>query len=147
MKTTLTLITVLFALFKTSVCHAQYQVFREATVAHPQEVWNPVKLDDTGNNVINGLHFYAVDTDCNSKRVRLIKLVNTNPHPVELNYQLSAESPVVKVTVPASKTIEGSCNSADSNIQNLIIVIPEAKPEDEKKNKEYIRSHISVNAL
>lgn len=149
MKTTSTLITAALCLLFGNFIHAQSQspVFKEATLSHPAEVWKPIKLSEDGNNVMNGLHLYTVKSECNSERVSLIKLVNVNAYPVKFSYQLNAESPVINVMVPASVTIEGSCNSTDANIRNLIITIPADKTDQFKRNKEYMRTHISVSPL
>ncbi len=144
MKTNFTLIAAIIIFFNIDTARAQSPVFKEATLSHPAELWKPFKLSEDGNNVLNGLHFYHVKSECNSTKVSFIKLVNVNAYQVKFSYQLSSESPVVNVIVPPSVTIEGTCNSIDNNIKNLVITIPGDKPEEAKKNKEFLRSHISV---
>lgn len=149
MKTKFTFIALLSMFLNSNLSQAQEQarpVFKEATLSHPAELWQPFKLNADGNNVMNGLHFYTVKSECNSQTTKLLKLVNVNAYPVKLSYQLSPDSPVINVMVPASKTIEGSCTTTDANLKNLVITIP-AEAEQFKKNKEYMRSHISVSPL
>ena len=150
MKTNFTLITLLFLSLQISLCKAQEQarpVFKEATLSHPAELWKPFKLNEEGNNVLNGLHFYTVKVDCNSGKVKLLKLVNVNNYPVKFSYQMSPESPVINVMVPASKTIEGACGTTDANLANLVLKVPAEKTEEIMKNKEFMRAHISVSPL
>lgn len=150
MKTKFTLIGLLFFFLQTNLSHAQEQarpVFKEATLSHPAELWKAFKLNEEGNNVLNGLHFYTVKVDCNSGKVKLLKLVNVNNYPVKFSYQMSPESPVITVMVPASVSIEGSCNTADANLKNLVLPVPAEKNEQVMKNKEFMRAHISVSPL
>ncbi len=150
MKTNFTLITLLFLVLQINLSQAQEQqrpVFKEATLSHPAELWKSFKLTEDGNNVLNGLHFYTVKVDCNSGKVKLLKLVNVNNFPVKFSYQMSPESPVITVLVPASITIEGACNSTDANLRNLVLPVPAEKTEQVAKNKEFMRTHISVSPL
>lgn len=108
--------------------------------------WQPFKLAVDGNNVQNGVTFFSQKSDCNSGQAALIKLVNSNTYPVNVSYQISAESPVVNINMSASITIEGSCSSTDANIVKLVIDLPKDKTEEErKKMKEYIKLHIVVS--
>jgi hypothetical protein len=150
MKTNFTLIALLFFFLQINLSNAQEQarpVFKEATLSHPAELWKAFKLNEEGNNVLNGLHFYTVKVDCNSGKVKLLKLVNVNNYPVKFSYQMSPESPVITVMVPASVSIEGSCNTSDANLKNLVLPVPTEKNEQVMKNKEYMRAHISVSPL
>src|ERR1700752_1336090 len=94
---------------------AQTNGFKDASVARPhghseqKTGWQAVNLDGKGNNIKNGVEFYNQSAECNSAKVKLLKLVNTNSYAVKVSYQLSAESAQVNVLVPASATIEGSC--------------------------------------
>ncbi len=139
-------ISILFvvALFNPNSSKAQSPVYKEATLTHSAELWKPFKLDESGNNVLNGVHLYSHNSDCNSVMVKLIKLVNVNTYPVRFDYQLSETSPVVSVIVPASVSIEGSCSSLDNEIKKLVVVVPTTKTEETKKNKEFMRQHITV---
>jgi hypothetical protein len=122
-------------------------VLREAPMEQPTELWKPFKLNDGSNNVLNGVHIFHVKGECNAEKVALIKLVNTNPHPVKFSYQLSPQNPVVEVVVPASTNVEGSCSATDSDIKKLVIAVPAEKTGETKKNKEFLHSHISVSPL
>ena len=109
---------------------AQNQLYKESSISQLAESWNPIKLDEAGNNILNGVHIFQHNTECNSEKVRLIKLVNVNAYPVKFNYQLSESSNAVSVVVPASFSIEGSCSTLDSELKKLVFVIPEAKTEE-----------------
>lgn len=142
MKTNLILI--LIFIFGYNFCNAQSPVYKEATLSHPVELWEPVKLSNDGGNILNGVHFYGHIGECNSEKVKFVKLVNLNPYSVKFNYQLSETSPVVTVIVPASLSIDGSCESTDQNLKKLVLIIPSVSNDVAKKNKEFLQSHISI---
>lgn len=108
--------------------------------------WQPFKLAVDGNNVQNGVFFFSQKSDCNSRQVAFLKLVNSNTYSVNVSYRISAESPTVNIKLPALETIEGSCSSTDANLLKLIIDLPKDKSEEERKKiKEYIKLHIVVS--
>ena len=108
--------------------------------------WQPTKLGVDGSNVQNGVEFYNQKSECNAQQVTLVKLINRNVYPVNVSYQISSESPLVNVKVPALATVEGSCSVADANLAKLALSFPKEKTEDEiKKLKEYLKSHIVVS--
>lgn len=108
--------------------------------------WEPFKLGVDGNNVQNNVAFFTQKSDCNSKQVVLVKVVNSNTYPVNLSYQISAETPVVEVKIPASITLEGTCSSTDANLVKLVVDFPKGKTEDEiKKIEEYTKMHLVVS--
>lgn len=108
--------------------------------------WQPTKLGIDGNNVQNGVTFFNQKSDCNSQQVVLVKLINANTYPVNVSYQISAESPVVNVKMSASVTLEGTCSTTDANLVKLAINFPKDKTEEEiKKMKKYLNSHIIVS--
>lgn len=123
---------------------AQNPVYKESTLAHPADSWEPVKFAD-GTNLKNGVTVYIHTGECNGAKVKFLKLVNMNNYPVKFSYQVTAESPVVEMSVPALKTVDGACNVTDANLAKLTVTVPVSKsPEENKANKEYIRSHIEV---
>ena len=131
-------------IFGYNFCNAQNPVYKEATLSHPAELWESVKLANDGSNILNGVHFYGYIGECNSVKVKFIKLVNLNSYPVKFNYQLSETSSVITVSVPASVSIDGTCESTDQNLRKLVVTIPSVNDEVAKKNKEFLQSHISV---
>jgi hypothetical protein len=124
---------------------AQNIARKEAPVVkHEEKVgWQPVKLDDKGSNVQNGVEFYSQKGDCPSGKVTLAKLVNTNNYAVKISYQVSPESPMVNVLVPASATMEGSCSVTDGNLGKLVIKLPETE-DAKKKSTQHLLSHLVV---
>ena len=108
--------------------------------------WNTFKVDEKGNNAISGVEFFSKKGFCNSEKVNFVKLINTNNYAVKVSYQISAESEVVYVTVPASVTIEGSCEATDGNVSKLVIKALESD-EAKQKAKVYMRSHLTVSKL
>jgi len=152
MKTKKNLLVVLFIIAMTLPFLSKAQTNNKSLewATQPKQVgWKPVKLDDKGNNVQNGVEFYSQKGECiNAQNVSLAKLVNTNNYAVKVSYQISADSPVINVRVGASATVEGSCSTTDSNLAKLAIPMPVAKTDEEKqKNREYIRAHIVVSQL
>lgn len=106
--------------------------------------WQPVKLDDKGSNVQNGVEFYSQKGNCNSGKVTLAKVVNTNNYAVNISYQVSPESPIISILVPASATMEGSCAVTEGNLGKLVIKLSETG--DAKNNgKQHLLSHITVS--
>lgn len=123
---------------------AQNPVYKESTLAHPADSWEPVRFAD-GTNIKNGVTVYIHAGECNGTKVKFLKLVNMNNYPVKFSYQVTAENPVVELTVPALKSLDGTCGAADANLAKLTVTVPVPKSPDENKlNKEYIRSHIEV---
>ena len=110
--------------------------------------WNPIKLSQDGKNILNGVYFYSQVTKCNSTKVTLAKVVNSNIYAVNVSYQLSDNSPIINVIVPASSTLEGSCSTTDENLAKLVVSPPDAKTNEEKqKISDYINSHITVTKI
>lgn len=111
---------------------------QQATAISPtmktENQWRPAKIQNDGNNSMNGVKFFRKPSSCDSKKVVLIKAVNTNPYPVRINWK---ENNTLQrsVVVPASSEIEGNCtayNGNDNNAPQKMLVI-------EKKEKETIK--------
>lgn len=129
------------------ITKAQNPVFKQATLSHPVELWQPFKLAN-GTNEQDGVSFYVHDASCSSKKVKLVKIININNYAVNFSYQLSAASPVVLVVVPAAVSIEGTCESNDSNLKKLVVILASENNEAENKiAKEYILSHIKISKI
>ena len=146
MKTKKYLIFILFAviLLKPILCKSQSLSFKEPEKHNPVKAgWQPLVLD-TKTNVLDGVEFYAQKGDCPYGVTLLLKLVNANNYSVKVSYQASPESQIVNVLLPASATLEGSCNTIEGNLSKLLIRVPEKK-EDKQKIKQYLTSHISVS--
>ncbi len=125
----------------------QNLVFKDATVSRPAQFWKPFVLAN-GTNIEKGVSFYVTKTVCDSVKTKFMKLINENPYAVIFSYQLTASDPIVNVLVPASVSIEGSCNPSDENASKLILLSKENKIKTEEKtkeNKEFLLSHISVS--
>jgi hypothetical protein len=146
-KRNLVAVFIVAAMMQPLLSNAQTASHKESPVAkHNEEKagWQPVKLDDKGSNVQNGVEFYSQKGECANGKVTLAKVVNTNNYAVKIAYQVSPESPMVNVLVPASTTMEGSCAITDGNLGKLVIKLPETG--DAKKNsKQHLLSHIMVS--
>lgn len=95
-------------------------------------------------NVLNGVSFYFQDTECNSQKVTLVKLINVNNHPVKVAWQMSPESTETFVLIPAAAGLEGSCiNSNDLNKSKLVISLPEGPTREDVI--KYVVAHITVS--
>lgn len=93
-------------------------------------------------NMLENVTFYTMESVCNSKKVILLKLINSNDYAVEVEWQTSPSSPKVVVTIPARKDYEGSCASSDKNIAKLVIDAPD---ESEKQIiQKYVFKTIKV---
>ena len=125
---------------------AQNIVYKDATVSRPAELWKPFVLMN-GTNIENGVSFYFIRPECTSEMSKLLKVVNENKYAVIISYQFSPSHPTVNITVPASISIEGACNSIDDNLTKLVITPPNLKnaTESEKSEmKQFLLSHIMV---
>lgn len=146
MKSKLVFYVLCFLMFHL-VSKAQGPVYKDATVSHPADLWTAVKLAN-GTNVLDGVSFYIHDGECNSTKIKLLKIVNANNYSVNFSYQLTASHPIVNVLVPASFSIEGFCDSSDGNILKLVVEPPIAKNEVEKKlMREFLLSHVFISKL
>jgi hypothetical protein len=146
MKSNFYLKVVVFLMSCSFSMSAQNLVYKEATVSRPAELWKPFTLLN-GTNIENGVSFYITKVECNSTKTKLLKVINGNPYPVILSYQLSSSQPIVNVTIPASVSLEGSCNNSDANLAKLSITANTHKSENEtEKNdlKQFMLSHITV---
>jgi len=125
----------------------------KSTAANPHaESWIPVNKFNaqtsekpSGNtvsapapltNMLEGVTFYTMKSVCNSKKVILLKLINTNESDVEVEWQLTPTSKKVVVSIPARKDYEGSCSSTDKNISKLVIDAPD------ESEKNAIKKHV-----
>lgn len=120
-----------------------------ATIARPASDWLRVKFDNKGgSNVKNGVEFYSKKVNCNAEKMTLAKLVNTNAYAVKIAYQISPETPTMYVLVPASATIEGSCEVKEGNLGKLVFKLPETTDaKQNEKNNQYILSHITISQV
>lgn len=142
------LYTIISIAFFFNIINAQNPVFKEATVSHPAQLWNSILINDLGNKIIEEVKIYSHDFECNSQKVNLLKLVNLSTTKIKLTYQISESSAIVTVIIPAKYSIEGKCDSNDSTIEKLIIPYPISKTEEEDKNqKEFLRTHISISKI
>ena len=89
-------------------------------------------------NVLNGVSFYSMTDACNSEKVILLKLINSNNYPVLLKWRMSSELPLVVVEIPASSGVEGSC----SNNELMVKVLEESEMA---KAVKYAFEHLSVS--
>lgn len=147
MKSNFYVIIVAFLMSCSYSFNAQNIVYKEATISRPAEFWKPFTLIN-GTNTENGVSFYITKTECNSVKSKLLKVINGNPYAIIFSYQLSPSHPVVNVTVPASFSIEGVCDTSDKNLAKLVIVTSNHKSENEtEKNdlKQFMLSHITVS--
>lgn len=146
MKSNFYLIIVVFLMSCSHSFIAQNIIYKDATVSRPAEYWKPFTLMN-GTNIESGVSFYVIKTECNSQKTKLLKVINENPYAVIFSYQLSPSQPIVNVTVPASFSIEGVCNTSDENLAKLVIVPSNHKSENEtEKNdlKQFMLAHITV---
>ncbi len=142
MKKHYVLVVLLYSLLKATNCFSQNPVYKKATVSHPSELWQSLNVSKEKTNIIDGVQFYSYDSECNKSKITLVKLINTNKYPVKLSYQLTANSPIVQLSIPASFSIEGSCSSINENEKKLVIDPSSISTVDKT---EYVRFHISVN--
>lgn len=137
---------------------AQNEV-RHSSVAVPNgESWlpinkfsAPVRGAQTGKmvaaeqpftNVLNGVSFYRMRSECNSSYVALLKVINTNNYPVNLSWQRGPGTGVESVVIPAHQSIEGACSSGDATRDKLAFTLPTGP--DKEKVKEFLFSSFKV---
>jgi hypothetical protein len=158
MKTIKNLLSVSFAILLMQPVFLKAQtVNHKASITLVQSDWKPVNAFENTQkqiqhgteitakpaliNVINGVSFYSKIGECgnSSSEITLVKVTNVNTNPVKISWQRSAQSPVEFVIIPASKEVEGSCNTNSK----LAISLPKDETEKEKITS-YILSHITV---
>ena len=98
--------------------------------------WDPAKITADGNNVFNGVAFFRKEGECNTNKVVLLKIVNTNKFPVKVQWQESADL-TKSIVIPSSTSIEGKCNSGFSDSAESKLAILKSKIDQEEKTKEY----------
>ncbi|MBC7696055.1 MAG: hypothetical protein H7141_11485 [Burkholderiales bacterium] len=146
MKKKYCLITVAILTLCTFVSIAQTPIYKEATLQRPAELWEPVNLSDNESNVLKGVKFYSHNSDCNTGKVTLVKLINLNSYQVKINYQINPKSPIIDLVIPPATSIEGSCSATNENLLKLVLTLPESKIEAENKEmKKFLLSHITVS--
>lgn len=98
-------------------------------------------------NVLNGVSFYSMNSVCNSEKVILLKLINSNNYPVKVAWKMKSNAPEVIVEVPAGTDYEGNCTIADKdkNKAKLVIMMPHDADKDEIN--KYVYSHLTVSRL
>ena len=92
--------------------------------------------------MLNGVSFYSKNSECNSEKVVLLKLINTNNYPVKISWQMSPNTPKENIIVPALKDYEGSCSVKDKNKAKLMI--KNLNGPDKAKVIKYALSHINI---
>jgi len=101
--------------------------------------WKTVMISESGMNVMNGVSFFHKRGICKSETVILIKAVNSNTFPVQIQWQENTGVTKV-VTIPASSEAEGKCNSDKADSPESKLVIPKA-------NMKHGQERISRNNL
>ena len=135
-------ITTLFMFLISLFVNGQNVAFKETPSKRPE--WKALIFSDDFN-MRGGVQFYTKTDVCNNKKVTLAKVINTNQYMVKLSYQISDESPVVSLVIPAFTSLEGSCTASDVNTSKLLVDLPETSSKEEKdKMNSFIISHISV---
>lgn len=125
MKSNLSLTIIAFLMALPLFFKGQDMMYKAATVARPAEFWKPFVLIN-GTNTDNGVSFYVIETACELRTTKLLKVVNVNPYQVIFSYQLSASDQIVNVNIPASSSLEGECDTSDKNTAKLTF-IPSSK--------------------
>lgn len=110
--------------------------------------WVPLKLNETGSNSIGKVLFFSQKGTCNSEEVLLLRVVNPNNYPVQVQWQIRPNGPVMQEVVPASTDVLGYCPSDKDKKQTALIItnIPQTAGEKEKA-KAYFVSHLTVTEL
>ena len=118
-----------------------------------EELWKPINKFPDPNvstvndatpliNVLNGVSFYSKNSSCNGEKVTILKLINSNAYPVRVEWQMTTNGTVEFVDVPASRSIDGSCSSTNSNESKLALKEPNETERETIKN--YVYSHIKI---
>lgn len=98
----------------------------------------------TLTNVLNGVSFYSKNSICESEKIIVLKLINSNNYSVKVIWQIKPDAPKTVIEIPANSDFEGSCSvtDKDENKSKLIIKIPQES--DKEEIKKYVFSHITV---
>lgn len=108
----------------------------------------PARTAQTGNtlaaeqpltNVLNGVSFYRMKSNCNATAVGLLKVINTNSYPVTISWERGPGTGVESVIIPAKQSAEGTCSSEDPVRAKLVFTLPTG-PDKEQVNKFFLSS-------
>ena len=139
MKKILKLVTLTLILFMVNSGIAQNN--KHSSAATPAgESWlpvnefnSPVAKKQNGNtveapaplkNVLDGVSFYTMNAICNSNKVILLKLINTNDYAVDIEWKLNPNEDKITINIPANESFEGNCSSSkDDTISKLVVEI------------------------
>ena len=91
--------------------------------------WEGVKLKASGLNEISGIEAFYKISECEGKKVVIIKFVNTNNFSAELSWFdavftdekqwiIHDQGEKKKISIQATQTIQGKCNG------NKILIVP-----------------------
>lgn len=82
---------------------------------------NTVEVPAPLKNMLDGVAFYTMNAVCNSKKVILLKLINSNDYAVDIEWQQNSSDNKIVITIPANNTYEGVCSSQNKDISKLVI--------------------------
>lgn len=117
--------------------------------------WEPVYLQVTGHNVMDGVEASFNKTTCGIDDVVLIKFTNTNEYPVSLAWADAVFTQDLKwvyregdntrrlLIVPAKSEVTGNC----SNEESVLVVKLNALISDSKKFKRFHTSQLVVSPV
>lgn len=133
----------LFAIFAIWLNNYSYS---QQSVQISKSGWKPAKVQNDGSNLLNGVSFFFRKEGLNAEDFILIKLINHNTYPVNVQWQEDG-SGLKKVPLQASSEIEGSFNALmqpEKNRESAALVIPKSKISKENTLKQQILSSLEV---
>ena len=114
--------------------------------------WSHIFLKPTGNNEIDGVLAWFKQVNCDGEQVVLLKLQNTNPFTVVVNWSeavfkrdlswINKEEQIQHIQIPADETVEGKCT--DSNVLKIEL---SKFVDDPKEFKRFSTNGFAVQPL
>lgn len=114
--------------------------------------WQPIYLQVTGNNEIDGVSAWFKPSDCNGEKVVLVKLQNTNAYAVDITYYqgvftqelkwIEKRENTIHLTLPAKETLIGECA-----VENVLMVPLSGFIADGSQFKRFAANEFTVKPI
>ena len=111
-------------------------------------IWVAVKLSADGSNALNKVSFFSQKSQCTGQESVLLRMVNGNSFQVKVQWQSSAESPVMEVLVEPFTDLMGACPSVNDKKPSGLVMNNNYKTEEEKQTaRKYFLAHLTVTQV
>lgn len=108
--------------------------------------WIPVTFSQTEKSLNTGVEFYTTTNLCGNDTMLLIRIVNSNTYPVNIQWQ-DASQKTISFDVPASSVVEGVCNAAANTAESYLVFQKSMLKKDNNKLGNSLQSTLKISKV